>query len=146
MTEFITKEQVKRNKDINNILRLYKEIDIPNEIIYKINKKFKSTKYYNFIRTEELQTGMIIRTVELDLSRISTTGIVVNIKETSSKKIGIIVLYSPSDLIYWKINPDKYYLFEVEKYSAKTNELREMLDDLKNKNDDLKNKNNKLTK
>jgi hypothetical protein len=133
MTEFITNEQIKRNKDINNILRLYKEKDIPDEIIHKINKKFKSTKHYNFIRTEELELGMIIRTVNLDLNKISTTGIVVNIKETSSKKNGIIVLYSPSDTIYWKINPDKYYLFYIERNSAKTNELKDILDELKSK-------------
>lgn len=128
MTEFITKEQQKRIDNIDRILKLYGEKDIPDEIIHKINKKFKSTKYYNFIRTEELDTGMIIRTVDLDLSKISIPGIVVNIKETSSKKIGIVVLYNSEKTIYWKINPDKYYLFHIEKDSGTSNKIRGYFD------------------
>lgn len=129
MDENITDEQKKRNIDIDNILRKYHDKDIPNEIIHKINKKFKSTKYYNFIRTEEIEIGMIIRTVNLDFKKISTTGIVVNILHTSNKSIGNIVLYNPSNLIYWRINPDKYYLFYIEKNTKNTNIIKKFHDD-----------------
>ena len=115
MANFITSEQKKRDINIDKILMHYNEIDIPDHIIHKINKKFKSTKYYNFIRTEELTIGMMIRTVDLDIKKISTTGIVVNITHTSSKSFGNITLYNQSNNIYWKINPDKYYLFYIEK-------------------------------
>ena len=115
MINFITDEQKKRNKDIDNILRHYHEFDIPDSIIYKINKKFKTTKRYDFIRTEEIEIGMMLRVVDLDIKNISTTGIVVKIIETSSKKIGNIMLYNSSNNIYWKINPDKYYIFYIEK-------------------------------
>ena len=121
MSEFITDGQKKRNKDIDQILLYYNEIDIPDEIIHKINKKFKSTKYYDFIRTEQIEIGMMIRYVDLELKKISTTGIIVNIISTSSKKIGNILLYNQTDDIYWKINPDKYYLFHIEKGQKKAN-------------------------
>ena len=115
MINFITDEQKIRNKNIDNILRYFDEFDIPDNIIYKINKKFKSTKNYSFIRTEQIEIGMMIRAVDLDIKNISTTGIIVKIIQTSSKKIGNIMLYNSSNNIYWKINPDKYYLFNIEK-------------------------------
>jgi len=126
---FETKEQKIRLKKIDNILRKIEEMDIPDEIINKINKKFKSTKDYNFIRTEEIEVGMIIRTVGLDIKKISTTGIVVRIIKTSSKSFGNIRLYNPSNDIYWNINPDKFYIFKIDKG---TNELNRKIKELKN--------------
>jgi len=123
MSLFLTNEQKKRNRDIDQILLHYNKINIPVEIINKINKKFKSTKYYNFIETNDIEIGMMIRTVDLYIKNISTTGIVVNIIKTSSKKIGNIMLYNPSNNIYWRINPDKYYLFHIEKGTKNINIL-----------------------
>jgi hypothetical protein len=117
----------RRLNNINNILKNYNEIDIPDNIILKIIKKFKLSKYYSFLRTEQIELGMMIRTVHLDLNKINTTGIVVNIKSTSSKNIGVITLYNPSEDIYWKINPDKYYIFEVEKLSPDTKLMNQMI-------------------
>jgi len=121
--------QTRRLNNVNNILKNYKENDIPHSIISKIIKKFKLSKYYSFVKTEQIEIGMIIRTVHLDLNIINTTGIVVNIKDTSSKKIGLITLYNPSNDIYWKINPDKYYIFEVEKLSPDAKVMRDLLTD-----------------
>ena len=70
MINFITDGQKQRNKDIDNILKHYDEFDIPDSIIYKINKKFKSTKNYDFIRTEQIEIGMMIRVVDLDIKKI----------------------------------------------------------------------------
>lgn len=126
---FETEEQKLRLKNIDNILRKFEEQDIPDEIIHKINRKFKTTKEYNFIRTEEIEVGMIIRTVDLNIKKISTTGIVVKIIQTSSKSYGNIRLYNPSNDIYWVINPDKYYIFQIDKG---TNELNRKIKDLKN--------------
>lgn len=121
--------QIRRLNNVNNILKNYTENDIPYSIISKIIKKFKLSKYYSFIKTEQIEIGMIIRTVHLDLNTINTTGIVVNIKDTSSKKIGLITLYNPSNDIYWKINPDKYYIFEVEKLSPDAKLMKNLLTD-----------------
>lgn len=121
--------QMRRLNNVNNILKNYTENDIPNSIISKIIKKFKLSKYYSFVKTEQIEIGMIIRTVHLDLNTINTTGIVVNIKDTSSKKIGLITLYNPSNDIYWKINPDKYYIFEVEKLSPDAKLMKDLLTD-----------------
>lgn len=121
--------QMRRLNNVNNILKNYTENDIPNSIISKIIKKFKLSKYYSFVKTEQIEIGMIIRTVHLDLNTINTTGIVVNIKDTSSKKIGLITLYNPSNDIYWKINPDKYYIFEVEKLSPDAKLMKNLLTD-----------------
>lgn len=126
---FETDEQKLRLKKIDNILRNFEEIDIPDGIIYNINKKFKTTKYYNYIRTEEIEVGMIIRTVDLNIKKISTTGIVIKIIQTSSKLYGNIRLYNPSNDIYWNINPDKYYIFQIDKG---TNELNRKIKELKN--------------
>jgi hypothetical protein len=115
MALYITSGQQQRLMNIDRILSKYIEIDIPDYIIHKINKKFKSTRYYRFIRSEEIEKGMFIRYIDLSIRNISTSGIVVNISDTSTKKNGIITLYNPSDAIYWKINPDKYYIFEIEK-------------------------------
>jgi hypothetical protein len=115
MINFITDGQKQRNKDIDNMLKHYEEFDIPDSIIHKINKKFKSTKNYDFIRTEQIEIGMMIRVVDLDINNISTTGIVVKLIKTSSKQIGNVMLYNSSNNIYWKINPDKYYIFHIEK-------------------------------
>lgn len=121
--------QMRRLNNVNNILKNYTENDIPNSIISKIIKKFKLSKYYSFVKTEQIEIGMIIRTVHLDLNTINTTGIIVNIKDTSSKKIGLITLYNPSNDIYWKINPDKYYIFEVEKLSPDAKLMKDLLTD-----------------
>lgn len=121
--------QIRRLNNVNNILKNYRENNIPHNIISKIIKKFKLSKYYSFIKTEQIEIGMIIRTVHLDLNTINTTGIVVNIIDTSSKKIGLITLYNPSNDIYWKINPDKYYIFEIEKLSPDAKLMKELLTD-----------------
>ncbi len=130
-TNYITKEQQSRIDNIDKILKYYKEKDIPDEIIHKINKKFRSTKQYSFIRTEEIDIGMILRTVDLNITKINTTGIVVNIKKTVNNQIKNILLYNSTNDIYWRINPNKYYLFQVEKGVGKTRIMTELLDDLK---------------
>jgi len=111
------KFETNRINNINSILKHYTEPDIPDTIINKINKKFKRTVHYHFIRTEQLEMGMIIRTVDLNITKLNIPGIVVKIDETASKKFGKIGLYNPLKNIYWNINPDKSYIFFVEKYN-----------------------------
>ncbi len=120
--------QNKRIENIKSILKYYEEPDISDTLIKKINEKFKRTKHYNFIRTEQIEKGMIIRTVNLNITKLNIPGIIVKIMETSSKKIGNILLFNPLKKIFWNINPDKYYIFVVERNS--NSELNRMVDEL----------------
>jgi hypothetical protein len=134
MNNNINKFEANRIQNIKSILKYYDE-QIPDEQIKKIHNKFKKTKYYNFIRTEQIELGMIIRTVDLNITKINLPGIVVSIKETSSKKIGKVLLYNSTKNIYWYINPDKYYLFFIEKYEdiQKKILLHDLISDYKTK-------------
>lgn len=127
--------QNKRIENIKSILKYYQEPDISDNIIKKINGKFKRTKHYNFIRTEQIEKGMIVRTVNLGITKLNIPGIVVKIQETSSKKYGKILLFNPLKKIFWNINPDKYYIFLVERNSnTQLNTMvDEMFQDYKNK-------------
>lgn len=118
----------KRIENIKSILKYYEEPDISDSIIEKINLKFKRTKHYNFIRTEQIENGMIIRTVNLNITKLNIPGIIVKIIDTSSKKNGKILLFNPLKKIFWNINPDKYYIFLVERNS--NSELNRMVDEL----------------
>ncbi len=112
-----TDNQRKRINNIDKFLQDFKELDIPTYIIKKINKLYPDTLKYDFIRTEELEIGIMVRLVDLDLEKIYMPGIVVNIKSTSSRDIGILVLFNPAIDIYWSVNPDKYYIFKMYKLS-----------------------------
>jgi hypothetical protein len=112
---------IKQRKRINNLdkfLENFNEIDIPTYIIKKINKLYPDTRKYDFIRTEEIELGIMIRLVDLDLNKIYMPSIIVNIKSTSSRDIGILVLFNPALEIYWSVNPDKYYIFKIYKSTA----------------------------
>ena len=109
------KEQIKRENDIDKILRNFNEKDIPDSIIYKINNLYPITKSMNFLRTEQLQTGMIIKIVSLDLEILYSTAIIVKISETSSHKMGKILLLNAAYDTVWTINPNRFYIFQAEK-------------------------------
>ena len=127
----LTQMQKKRLHNIDIILSYYNEKVITDDIINKMKKKFKLGKYHHFIKTEQLEIGMIIRTISLELNKINIPGIIVNIKPSSSKNIGIITLYNEIKNIYWKINPDKYYIFNVEKRTSTEKQMSEMISNLK---------------
>jgi hypothetical protein len=110
-----TNRQKHRIKNLDQFLQNFKEIDIPSYIIKKINKLYPDTLKYDFLRTEEIEKGIMVRLVDLDLGKIYMPSIIVNIKSTSSRDIGIIVLFNPALKIYWSVNPDKYYIFKIYK-------------------------------
>jgi hypothetical protein len=127
----LTKSQKKRMDNLDIILSYYSEVEISDEMINKMKKKFKLGKYHNFVKTFQLEKGMIIRTISLDLKKINIAGIIVNIQSSSSKNIGIITLYNEKKEIYWKINPDKYYIFDVKKRTLDEKEMNRMITGLK---------------
>ena len=121
------KFQIDRLNDINFFLNKINEIDIDDDIIDNIHKKYPKTKYYTFHRPEELYEGMLIRTVELNLSKMSITGKIVQI-EKHDGAITSIVLTNSIKNIRWHIKPQKYYIFEV--ISDDDIYLRQLKDDL----------------
>jgi hypothetical protein len=106
------KYQQKRLNDINFFLNKMDEPDISDSIIKQINKKFPKTKYYTFIRPEELDEGMIVKTVSLDLNKINIAGKILKINK-ENKSIDSIVLYNPYKKIKWTIKPQKCYVFKI---------------------------------
>ena len=98
-----------------NILKNFHETDIPDSIIHKINKKYPKTKIMNFLRTEQLDTGMIIIAVSLNLKYISGTCIILEIKSNSSQQFGTLLLLNIYSKIIWNLKPDHYYIFQAEK-------------------------------
>ena len=106
------KYQQKRLNDINFFLNKMDEPDISDNIVKQINKKFPKTKYYTFIRPEELDEGMIVKTVSLDLNKINIAGKILQINK-ENKSIDSIVLYNPYKKIKWIIKPQKCYVFKI---------------------------------
>jgi hypothetical protein len=126
-----TDGQKKRINIVNKLLENYKEFDVPTYIIKKINKLYPDTKKYDFIRTEQIEKGIMIRLVDLDFKKIYMPGIIVNIKETSSRKKGIVVLFNPKLGLYWSVNPDKYYIFRIYiNYNKTSRDIRNTYNDL----------------
>ena len=124
-------EEIKRINDVDNILQYFNDKDIPDNIIKKINKLYPITKDFNFIRTEQLEIGMVIKAVSLDFKKILTTGILLQIKSNSSQKYGSLLLLNTANDSVWRIKPDKYYLFQIEKGVIKTLELKNKLLEIK---------------
>jgi hypothetical protein len=113
-------KQKKRLRDINNILRVYNEPEIPNSIINKIRIKYPITKHSEHIHTEQINIGDIIQMVNLDLKHVSIKGVCVKIIYSETSTINSILLFNSNLQIFWKINPTKYYIFKSEKKSDET--------------------------
>lgn len=105
------KYQQKRLNDINFFLNKIDEPDIKDNIIKKINKRFPKTKYYTFIRPEELYEGMIIKTVSLDLTKMNIAGKILEINKENGSIVSV-VLFNGYKVIKWTIKPQKYYIFK----------------------------------
>ncbi len=105
--------QNRRLRNINNILKYYKEPDIPDTMINKIKRKFPDIKYYNYLHTEEIKLSDLIQMVDLDLKNLSIVGKCIKIKYGENNSIQNILLHNSNSETYWKINPTKYYIFKV---------------------------------
>lgn len=127
----IPPEEIKRINDVDNILQYFNDKDIPDNIIKKINKLYPITKDFNFIRTEQLEIGMVIKAVSLDFKELLTTGILLQIKSNSSQKYGSLLLLNTANDSVWRIKPDKYYLFQIERGVMKTLEMKKKLLEIK---------------
>jgi hypothetical protein len=115
--------QNKRLRNINNILKNYKEPDIPDKMIRKIKKKFPELKDYVYIHPEELDKQVdkeknkeeptYIQTVDLNLTNISPIYKCIRVEKGLNNNIKSIILYNEDTKSRFKINPANYYLFRV---------------------------------
>jgi hypothetical protein len=122
----------KRQKDINAILRLYKEPDVPDNIIKQIKKKYPKLKHYEYIHSEQINENDLIQMVSLDMKKISIVGKCVRINYNQNKTIENILLANNLLNIYWRINPTKYYVFKV--ISKQDVEMKELIQNIYKKN------------
>ena len=122
-------EQIMREKDIDKILSKIIDKDIPDYIINKINKKYPITKILDFLRTEQLELGMFIKIISLDLQNVYH-GVIVNIIPNSSQQFGIILLKSREN--FFRIKPDNYYIFKMERDSSSRFRMNEEITKIKN--------------
>ena len=121
--------QQKRLEDINNILRNYSEPDVPTDIVKKIKKEFPEVKYYKLVKAEQLYEGMNLSLVTLDISKLLVPGRCVKIFYRKNGSVNRVMLYNSYLKFFWKINPKKYYLFEI--INERDIHMKEMLKDLK---------------
>lgn len=107
-----------RQKEIESYINNLPEYDTSDNIIKKITTKYKILRNYDYIRTEQLELGMIIRAVHLDLSKMTIPGFIMQIEKDDNgiiKRIGLLNKHSKT---YWKFKPGNYYLFMIEKGNA----------------------------
>jgi len=124
--------QEKRKQDISAILRLYKEPDVPDNIIKQIKKKYPKLKHYEYIHSEQINENDLIQMVSLDMKKLSIVGKCVRINYNQNKTIENILLVNNSLNIYWRINPTKYYVFKV--ISTRDVEMFELIENIYKKN------------
>jgi hypothetical protein len=124
-------EQIRREKDIDKLLIKFVEKDIPDDIIHKINKKYPITKILDFLRTEQLELGFFIKLISLDLKKVYNA-VILEIIPNSSHKFGVILVKTRN--VFWRIKPDDYYIFKVERDSKKSFKMQNEIKKLKKDN------------
>lgn len=124
--------QEKRQKDINAILRLYHEPDVPDNIIKQIKKKYPKLKHYEYVHSEQINENDLIHMVSLDMKKLSIVGKCVRINYNQNKTIENILLANNLLNIYWRINPTKYYVFKL--ISKDDVRMKELIENIYRKN------------
>ncbi len=105
--------QNRRLRNINNILKNYKEPDIPDKMIKKIKKKFPEIKDYIYLHTEEVEIDYLIQIIDLNLTNVSNIYKCTNIIKGENNNIKTLMVRDIIDNKNLKINPTNYYLFKV---------------------------------
>jgi hypothetical protein len=104
-----------------------------NIIIDKLKKKYKILKYYDYIETQNVKLGDILKYNDLELNKLSICGLVVHIyyiDEYNKKQISRFLLFNIYKNIFWVISPKKYYLFRSEKSGRFKNTFNDYLNDI----------------
>jgi len=110
---------IKRKNDVFSFLNKMDEYDTSTKIIKKILSIFPELKGYRFLRSEEIYTGLLLRTVDLKIEKISIPAVVKGVKSNKTGGVVNITLYNNYKDSLWKIVPSKYYLFGLEQGDKK---------------------------
>lgn len=129
-----------RLNKIDNLVSQLNNNETYNEnskIVKDIKKKYKELKSYTYKLESQVFINDIIRYVNLDLSKLSITGLVVKIhRNKNNTGVKSYLLYNRFKDIYWSLNPKKVYIY-VSNYIDDVN--IEFFNSLKK---ELENKNN----
>ncbi len=119
----------KNNKYINLLNDTLEDNKITTEeCIKKIFKKFKLLKTYKYIEPSAIRSGDIVRTVNLDETKLSIPAYVLNVikHNDADSSIQHFVVKNNYKNIVWKIKPQKYYIFKAKTTKDKLIELTNM--------------------
>lgn len=104
--------------DRDNVIKLLNNMDDVNysDVETKCRKYYgEEIKDYEYIpntKYNTLETGKNIAFVDLDYSKLSF-GLIANIKYTRGKIVKQLVLKSLAYGSYWKLNVNKYHIFQL---------------------------------
>ncbi len=117
----------RRKQYLDNLLTDYEPTsNIKQTYIFdEINNKFgKKLKYYEYVENiSDLQLGQYIRYVHLDKNKLSMVGKITKIEINDSNNIEFIVLYDNIHDSFWKIRPNKYYIYVKNKNKQKYDKM-----------------------
>lgn len=104
------------------------------ETVDKIIRKFKILRNCEIIMPNNIAVGQAIRYVDKELLKVSMVGIVTNIdyySEINKSDIKTVFLYNSYTKRSWKINPEKYYIFQHRKIKLGDKIMNEIIDEYK---------------
>lgn len=133
----------RRKQYLNNLLSDYNpSASIKQQYIFEeINNKFnKKLKYYEYVENpNELQLGQYIRYVHLDKSKLSMVGRIIKLEMSDSNNLEYIILFDNIHQSFWKIRPNKYYIYVKNKSKQKYDKIfKEMMGEYEFKVDKVK--------
>lgn len=104
--------------DKENVMKLLNNMSDVNysESEMKCRKFYDEIKDYVFVpntKYDTLATGKNIAFIDLNYSKLSF-GLIAKIKYTRKKIVKQLVLKSLAYGTYWKLNVDKYYIFQLD--------------------------------
>ena len=111
-----SKVSFKQFNNIDNILtNLYQNSKLDLNNINKIKRECE-IEDYEYIKKEDLLYNDYIKYYDNEKRKLSTLGKVIDIKKTDNIiiSVGLMGIYE-NRAYFWKIIPDKYYLFRTEK-------------------------------
>ena len=111
-----------RLKEISDLIDNIKPIETKNrdnEIIKQIKNKFVGIfDEYSYIEGNKINTGDIIRYVDLGLTKVSIPGIVMELHyddQLLSTNLDNILLFNKNKKTFWRISPKSVYIFRSYK-------------------------------
>lgn len=110
---------------INSIIAQDKSLPVSDEHIKNLLlKKFPELKRLSFIHLNNIETGMYIKCVTLDMERIIASGFVTKLYYSynvfNERHLDTILVKSLKKKYVLRINPTKYYIFCHEKGTTKS--------------------------